>query len=58
MDSPHVNRQWYRPIENNGPIKRQRLNRLSPAERVELNRQFKHAVEDDLIRPTTVSKAH
>jgi hypothetical protein len=38
VDSPHVSRQWDHPIETIGSMKRQRLNRLSPAERVELNR--------------------
>jgi hypothetical protein len=36
VDSPHVSRQWDHPIETTGPVKRQRLNRLSPAERAEL----------------------
>jgi hypothetical protein len=45
VDSPHVNRQWDHPIETKGPMKRQRLNRLSPAERAELNRQLKDAVD-------------
>jgi hypothetical protein len=38
VDSPHVSRQWDHPIETIGPMKRQRLNRLSPAQRAELNR--------------------
>mgnify|MGYP003688019815 FL=1 len=33
-------------------MRRQRLNRLSPAERAELNRQLKDAVEAGLIRPS------
>jgi hypothetical protein len=33
-------------------MRRQRLNRLSPAERVELNRQLKDAVEAGLFRPS------
>jgi hypothetical protein len=33
-------------------MKRQRLNRLSPAERAELNRQLKDAVDAGLIRPS------
>jgi hypothetical protein len=33
-------------------MKRQRLNRLSPAERAKLNRQLKDAVDDGLIRPS------
>jgi hypothetical protein len=36
VDSPHVNRQWDHPIETIGPMRRQRLNRLSHAERAEL----------------------
>jgi hypothetical protein len=35
-----------------GPMRRQRLNGLSPAERVELNRQLKDAVEAGVIRPS------
>jgi hypothetical protein len=52
VDSPHVSRQWDHPIETTGPMRRQRLNRLSPAERAELNRQLKDAVEAGLIRPS------
>jgi hypothetical protein len=33
-------------------MRRQRLNRLSPAERAELNRQLKDVVEASLIRPS------
>jgi hypothetical protein len=51
VDSPHVSRQWDHPIDTNGPMKRQRLNRLSPAERAELNRHLKDAVDAGLIRP-------
>jgi hypothetical protein len=49
VDSPHVSRQWDHPIDTTGPMKRQRL---SPAERAELNRQLKDAVDVSLIRPT------
>jgi hypothetical protein len=35
-----------------GPMRRQRLNILSPAERAELNRQLKDAMETGLIRPS------
>jgi hypothetical protein len=52
MDSPLVSRQWDHPIETNGPMKRQRLNRLSLAERAELTRQLKHAMNVGLIRPS------
>jgi hypothetical protein len=31
VDSPHVSRQWDHPIETSGPMRRQRMNRLSPA---------------------------
>jgi hypothetical protein len=31
VDSPHVTRQWDHPIDTTGPMRRQRLNRLSPA---------------------------
>jgi hypothetical protein len=33
-------------------VKRQRLNKLSPAERAELNRQLKDAVQAGLIHPS------
>jgi hypothetical protein len=49
VDSPHVSRQWDHPIETTGPMKR--LDRLSPVERAELNRQLKDAVDAGLIRP-------
>jgi hypothetical protein len=52
VDSPPVSRQWDHPIETIGPMRRQRMNRLSPAERVELNRQLKDAVEARLVRPS------
>jgi hypothetical protein len=52
VNSPHVSRLWDHPIETTGPMRRQRLNRLSHAERTELNRQFKDAVEDGRIRPS------
>jgi hypothetical protein len=50
--SPHVSRQWDHPIETTSPMRRQRLNKLSHAERAELNRQLKDAVEDGMIRPS------
>jgi hypothetical protein len=37
VNSPLVSRQWDHPIETTGPVRRQRLNILSPTERVELN---------------------
>jgi hypothetical protein len=52
VDSPHVSRQWDHPIETTGPMRRQRLNKLSHAERAELNRQLKDAVEAGLVRPS------
>jgi hypothetical protein len=52
VNSPHVSRRWDHPIETTGPMRRQRLNRLSPAERAGLNRQLKDAVEVGLIRPS------
>jgi hypothetical protein len=52
VDSPPVSRQWDHPIETTGLMRRQRLNKLSPAERVELNRQLKDAVEAGLVRPS------
>jgi hypothetical protein len=44
VNSPHVGRQWDHPIQTTGSMKRQRLNRLSLAERAELNRQRKDAL--------------
>jgi hypothetical protein len=38
VDSPPISRQWDYPIETIGPMRRQRMNKLSPAERAELNR--------------------
>jgi hypothetical protein len=52
VDSHPVSQQWDYPIETTGPMKRQRLNRLSPAERPKLNRQLKDAVDAGLIRPS------
>jgi molybdenum cofactor biosynthesis enzyme MoaA len=52
VDPSHVSRQWDHPIDKTGPIKRQRLNRLSHAERAELNRQLKDAMDVGFIRPT------
>jgi hypothetical protein len=52
VDSPHVSRQWDHPIETNGPMKRYHLNVLSHAERAELDRQLKDAVEISLIPPS------
>jgi hypothetical protein len=52
VNSPHVSRQWDPLIDTIGPMKRQRLNRLSHAERAELNRQLKDRVEASLIRPS------
>jgi hypothetical protein len=51
IDSPHVSQQRDHPIETIGPIKRQRLNRLSHAQCAELNRQLKDAGDAGLIRP-------
>jgi hypothetical protein len=52
VDSPHVSRQWDHPIETTRPMRRQWLNRLSHAERAEVNRRLKDAVEVGLIRPS------
>jgi hypothetical protein len=52
VNSPPVSRQWDHPIETAGTMKRQRLKRLSPVERAELNRQLKDAVDAGLIRPS------
>jgi hypothetical protein len=52
LDSPLVSRQWDHPINTIGPMKRQRLDKLSHAERAELNRQLsKDAMEGGVIRP-------
>jgi hypothetical protein len=52
VDSPLLSRQWDHPIETTGPMRRQRLNRLSHEERAELNRHLKDTVEAGLIRPS------
>jgi hypothetical protein len=52
LDSPLVSRQWDHPIDTIGPMKRQRLNKLLPTERAELNRQLKEAVEANVTRPS------
>jgi hypothetical protein len=54
VDSPHVSRQWHHPIETTGPMRRQRLNRLSLAHRAELNLELKDAVEAGVIRPSYI----
>jgi hypothetical protein len=41
----HTSRYLDHPIKTIGPMKRHHLNKLSPAERAELNRQLKDAVE-------------
>jgi hypothetical protein len=51
INSLPISRQWDRPIEITGPMKRQRLNIFSSAERAQLNRQLKDAMEASLIRP-------
>jgi hypothetical protein len=51
VDFPPVIRQWDHPIETTGPMRRQRLNILSPTERAEINRQLKDAVDAGMIRP-------
>jgi hypothetical protein len=54
VDSPHLRRHLDLPIrlETTGPMKRQNLNRLSPTERVELNRQLNDAAEAGLNCPS------
>jgi hypothetical protein len=52
VNSPHVSRQWDHPIDTTGPMRREQLNILSLAQRAELNRQLKDAVEAGLIRPS------
>jgi hypothetical protein len=54
VDSPHVSRQWDPPIDTIGPMKRQRLNKLSIAERTELSRHLNDAVDAGLIRPSYI----
>jgi hypothetical protein len=54
VDSPHVSRQWDHPIDTTGPMKRQRLNKLSHAERAELNRRLKDSMNVGLIRPSFI----
>jgi hypothetical protein len=48
VDSSHVSRHWDHSKETISPMKRQRLKRLSFAERDELNRQLKDAMEGGL----------
>jgi hypothetical protein len=50
VDSPHVSQHWDHSIHTIGPMKRQRLNKLSPAERAQFNRQLKDAMDTSLIR--------
>jgi hypothetical protein len=52
VDSPHVSREWNHRIDTTRPMKHQRLNKLSHAERAELNRQLKDAVEVGLTHPS------
>jgi hypothetical protein len=52
VNSPHVSRQLDHPIETTRPMKRQRLNILLHAERAELNRQLKDAMEVGMTRPS------
>jgi hypothetical protein len=52
VNSPHVSRQWDHPIETIGPMKRQRLNKLSHAERAEINQQLKDTMDAGMIRPS------
>jgi hypothetical protein len=52
VNSPHISRQWDYSIETTCPMTRQRMNKLSHAERVQLNRQLKDAVDAGLIRPS------
>jgi hypothetical protein len=52
VDFPRIKRQWDHLIETTRPMKRERLNKLSHAERVELNRQLKDAIDACLIRPS------
>jgi hypothetical protein len=52
VNSPHVSRPWDHPIDTIAPMKRHRLNMLSHAERAELNRHLKDAMEACLIRPS------
>jgi hypothetical protein len=52
VDTPPISRQWDHPIETTSSVKRLRLNRLSHAERTDLNRQLKDVAEASLIRPS------
>jgi hypothetical protein len=52
VDSPLLSRHWDHPIDTSGPMKRQRLNMLSHAERTKLKRQLKDAMDARLIRPS------
>lgn len=52
VDSPPKSREWDHRINLTGTMKKQRLNRLSPAERAELDRQMEGAIEAGLVRPS------
>jgi hypothetical protein len=52
VDLPHVSRQWDLSIDTSSPMKRQRMNRLSPTKRAELNQKPKDAMEAGLNRPS------
>jgi hypothetical protein len=54
VNSPHVSRHLDHPIETTDPMKYQRLNILSRAERAELNQKLKGAIEASLIRPNHI----
>jgi hypothetical protein len=58
VDSPHVSRQRDHPIESSRPMKRHRINILSPAERDELNRQLKDATKTGSFRHSEFGAAN
>ena len=52
VNSPPKSRPWDHKINLTGPMKKQRLNRLSPAEKAELDRQMESAIAAGLVRPS------
>jgi hypothetical protein len=53
INSPPFTRPWHHLINTTGPLRRQRLNRLSHADKAkELNRQVNDALDAGLVRPS------
>jgi hypothetical protein len=50
VDSPHLSRHWDHPIEATGPMRRQRLNILSPLERAEIEIKIEIEIAYNMYR--------